>query len=139
MTSIILEQNGLRSSSRKSISDSTDWCRRHKNVTNVSLSRCLSFNLGNRERKTVPFLYTGILIFWHLVGKGFQTRKVIWVRCALVHSDYITPSWVSSCGQLLFFAVLFKKHHWRFEDSKASLTTPWTKEQVLNFSNWKIA
>ena len=35
------------------------------------------FILGNRERKTVAYLYTGILIFWHLVGKSLQTSKVI--------------------------------------------------------------
>ena len=35
------------------------------------------FILGNRERKTVPYLYTWILIFVHLVGKSLQTSKVI--------------------------------------------------------------
>ena len=35
------------------------------------------FILGNRERKTVPYLYTGILIFWRLVGKSLQTSKII--------------------------------------------------------------
>ena len=35
------------------------------------------FILDNRERKTVPYLYTGILIFVHLVGKSLQTSKVI--------------------------------------------------------------
>ena len=35
------------------------------------------FILGNREQKTVPYLYTGILIFVHLVGKSLQTSKVI--------------------------------------------------------------
>ena len=35
------------------------------------------FILGSREQKTVPYLYTGILIFWHLVGKSLQTSKVI--------------------------------------------------------------
>ena len=50
------------------------------------------FTLGNRERKTVTYLYTGIVIFVHLVGKSLQTSKVIWARCALVYSDYITPS-----------------------------------------------
>ena len=44
------------------------------------------------ESKTLPYLYTGILIFWHLVGKRLQTSKVIWARCAPVHSNYITPS-----------------------------------------------
>ena len=37
----------------------------------------IHFNLGNRERKTVAYLYTGILIFVHLVGKSLQTSKVI--------------------------------------------------------------
>ena len=60
---LVLVLNGLRSSPRKSILNPTNLCQRHKNVTNVSLS--------------VPYLYTGILIFVHLVGKSLQTSEVI--------------------------------------------------------------
>ena len=48
---------------KESILNSTNLCQRHQNVTNVSL--------------LVPYLYTGILIFVHLVGKSLQTSKVI--------------------------------------------------------------
>ena len=70
---LVLALNGLRSSPRKSISNSRDtrtWRTCH-------FQDAIHFNLGNRERLTVPYLYTGILIFWHLVGKSLQTSKVI--------------------------------------------------------------
>ena len=58
MTSIILPQNGLRSSPRKSISNSTDWCQRHKNMTNMSLSRCVSFySRQSRAKDSCIFIH----------------------------------------------------------------------------------
>ena len=60
MTSIILAQNGFRSSSRKSISHSTNLCRRHKNMTNVSLSRCVTFYSGQSRAKD-----SSIFIHWN--------------------------------------------------------------------------
>ena len=36
------------------------------------------FNLGNRDRKTVPYSYTGILIFFGIwVGKSLKKSKFI--------------------------------------------------------------
>ena len=60
MRILIHAQNGLRSSPRKSISNFTDWCRRHKNVTNVSLSRCVSFYSGQSRAKD-----SSIFIHWN--------------------------------------------------------------------------
>ena len=75
MTSIILVQNGLRSSSRKSISNSTDRCRRHKNMTNMTLSRCVSFHSGQSRAKD-----SCIFIHWNpnflaFVGEGLPNEQ----------------------------------------------------------------
>ena len=137
MTSIILVQNGLRSSPRKSISNSTDWCRRHKNMTNVSLSRCVSFYSGQSRAKD-----SSIFIHWNPDFLAFSGEELtneqgyLGSLCASLfrlHNTVVSPQLRLMCFQSFF------KNNTDFEDSKASLTTPQTKEQVLKFSNWKIA
>ena len=134
MTSIILAQNGVRSSPSKSISNSTDWCRRHQNV---SLSRCVSFYSGKSRAKD-----SNIFIHWNRDFCAFSGEELtneqgyLGSLCASLfrlHNTVVSPQLTLMCFQSFF------KNNTDFEDSKASLTTPQTKEQVLNFSNWQIA
>ena len=91
MTSIIRAQNRFRSSPRKSISNSTDSCRRQKNVTNVSLSRCVSFYSGQSRAKDGSIFIHRNPDFLAFGGEGLPNEQGYWARCALVYSDYITP------------------------------------------------
>ena len=95
------------------------------------------FNLGNREQKTVAYLYTGILIFFAFGGEGLTNEQGY--LSSLCASPFRLHNTVVSLQLRLISFQSFFKNITSFEDSKASLTTPWTKEQVLNFSNWKIA
>ena len=106
------------------------------------------FNLGNPERTTVPYLYTEILIFVFLAFSGEELTK------EQGHLDSLSASpYRLHCRESPIEANLkdrrrktkqarnitfqsFFRHLTGFEDSKASLTSPWTREQVLNFSNW---
>ena len=72
---LVLAQNGLRSSPRKSISNSTDWCRRHKNVTNVSLSRCVSFYYWAIESEQQFHIYTQESWFFLAFGGKELTKE----------------------------------------------------------------
>ena len=118
MASLILARNGFRSSSRKSISNSTDWCRRHKNMTNVSLSRCVShFILGNREQKTVAYLYTGILIFFAFGGEGLTNEQGY--LSSLCASPFRLHNTVVSLQLRLISFQSFFKNITSFEDSIA--------------------
>ena len=83
MTSIILAQNGFRSSPRKSISNSTDWCRRHKNITNVSLSRCVSFYSGqSRAKDSNIFIHWNPVFFGLWWGRAYKRVRLLGSLCA---------------------------------------------------------
>ena len=85
MTRIVLAQNGLRSSSRKSISNSTDRCRRHKNMKNVSISRCASFYSGQSRTKDGSIIIHGNPDFCAFGAEELTNEQSYWARCALVH------------------------------------------------------
>ena len=61
-------------------------------MTNVSLSRCVSFYSGQSRAKD-----SSIFIHWNPDFCAFSEEELTneqgyWARCALVHSDYITQS-----------------------------------------------
>ena len=61
-------------------------------MTNMSLSRCVSFYSGQSRAKD-----SSIFIHWNpdflaFSGEELTNEQGYWGRSALVHSDYITPS-----------------------------------------------
>ena len=82
-----------------------------------------------------------IFIYWNpdflaFGGEGLPNEQgYLGSLCASpfrLHNTVVSPQL-----RLIAFQSFFRNIT-SFEDSKASLTTPWTKEQELNFLNWKI-
>ena len=120
VTSIILPQNGLRSSPRKSISNSTDRWRRHENITNVSLSRCVSFYSGQSRAKD-----SSIFIHWNPDFLAFSGEELtneqgyLGSLCASpfrLHNTVVSPKLRLISFQSFFktlLALKTRKPRWR--------------------------
>ena len=115
-------------------------------MTNVSLSRCVSFYSGQSRAKD-----SSIFIHWNpdffLAFGGEELKKEqghLGSLCAGPYRLHCRQSPIEANlkdrrrktkqARNITFQSFFR-HLTGFEDSKASLTSPRTKEQVLNFSN----